>query len=186
MCAAAEPNSSINALIVGDSMISPANLAASIYDRLFVQLHQLMLRGGSCKDMARGIGKIRIQLPGLAEMLTIEELPGMTQASLFEWARCALQTDPDVLAMSLDGTSFEGWDPENTLPRIPCPVLLLQANPELDGLLSDADVALAKRLLPQAEHVKFPLLGHALFMQQPKPVLQAIVAFLEKYPSGGA
>jgi pimeloyl-ACP methyl ester carboxylesterase len=44
--------------------------------------------------------------------------------------------------------------------------------------LSDRDLALAKRLLPRATHVRFPVLGHALFLQQAKPVLDAVMPFL--------
>ncbi len=80
--------------------------------------------------------------------------------------------------MMLDGSSFVGWDPRKILPRISCPTLLLQGNPELDALLTDDDAKLALNLLPNAQHVKFPLLGHALFMQQAKPVLKEICQFL--------
>ena len=90
-------------------------------------------------------------------------------------------TDPDALAMTLDGSSFEGWNPAEILPRISCPTLLLQGNPDLDALLSDSDGKLALKLLPKAEHVKFPLLGHALFIQQPKPVLQAVSDFMQRH-----
>jgi pimeloyl-ACP methyl ester carboxylesterase len=137
-----------------------------------------MTRGLSQKEIAIGIGKIEIRIPGFDEVLRIEDLPGNTELSLMEWARCASLTDPEALAMMLDGSSFAGWDPAQVLPRISCPTLLLQANPELDALLTDDDVKLALSLLPKAQHIKFPLLGHALFMQQPKPVLQAITTFL--------
>ena len=83
--------------------------------------------------------------------------------------------------MTLDRSSHAGWNPERILPRIQCPVLLLQGNPELDALLSDADIALAKRLLPRAEHVRFPLLGHALFMHNARTVLDVIIPFLDKH-----
>ena len=82
--------------------------------------------------------------------------------------------------MTIDGRAFDSWDPELTLPQISCPTLLLQGNPELDALLSDADVKLALRLLPDAKHIKFPLLGHALFMHQAKPVLDAVTSFLQR------
>ena len=182
MCVAADGHCRVSALIVGDSVISPENFASSMYDPLFGQLHKLMLRGGSQPDLARGIGKIKIRVSGMDEALRIEELPGNDQAALLEWARCARQTDPDALAMTLDGSSFEGWNAELILPQISCPTLLLQGSPELDALLSDADVELALKLLPRGEHVKFPLLGHALFMQQPKPVLHEICRFLTKFP----
>ena len=170
----------ISALIVGDSMISPENLARSLYHSLFTQLRTLILRGGSPQDLARGIGKIEIRLPGIDEALRLEELAGNTPSILSEWARSAALTDPEALAMSLDGSAFQCWTPPTILPRISCPVLLMQANPQLDALLSDADVEFAKKLLPRAEHVKFPLLGHALFMQRPEPVLKEVLRFLDR------
>jgi pimeloyl-ACP methyl ester carboxylesterase len=149
-----------------------------MYDPLFLQMHKLMTGGLSQKEIATGIGKIEIRIPGFDEVLRIGDLPGNTEASLMEWARCTSLTDPEALAMMLDGSSFVGWDPRQILPRISYPTLLLQGNPELDALLTDADAKLALSLLPNAKHIKFPLLGHALFMQQPKPVLQAITKFL--------
>jgi pimeloyl-ACP methyl ester carboxylesterase len=181
MFAAAFHECKMTALIVGDSMISPENLSNSLYSSFFSQLRELILRGGSVEDLARGIGKIRIQLPGLDDLLLLEELAGNTPRLLHDWARSAICTDPEVLAMALDATAFEGWEPRSVLPRIECPVLLLQGNPELDALLTDSDVKLATSLLPRSEHIKFPLLGHALFMQQPRPVLKEIDWFLSLY-----
>lgn len=182
MCVAANPECRVTALIVGDSVISPENFVRSMYDPLFLQLHKLITRGLSQPEMAAGIGKIELQIPGFDEVLRIEELPGNTYPVLMEWARCAMLTDPETLAMMIDGSSFTGWDPRQILPQIPCPTLLLQGNPELDALLTDDDAKLALSLLPHARHVKFPLLGHALFMQQAKPVLKEIYQFLS-YPN---
>jgi pimeloyl-ACP methyl ester carboxylesterase len=114
----------------------------------------------------------------LEEPLRLEDLAGNSEAALVEWARTVERTDPEALAMSLNRSAFADWDPERILPRIACPVLLLQANPALDGLMSDSDVELAVRLLPRARHVRFPLLGHALFMQQANPVFRAVEEFL--------
>lgn len=174
---AAAGNPNVSALIVGDSLLTPGNLAA-MYDSIFSQLHRLLLRGGSEQDLARGIGTIEIHFPGISEAIRLEELPGNSGAVLREWARTAIRTDPECLRMTLDRSAHADWDPESILPRIACPVLLLQGNPELDALLSDSDVALARRLLPCAQHVRFPLLGHALFMQQAKPVLDEVLRFL--------
>jgi pimeloyl-ACP methyl ester carboxylesterase len=178
MSAAARLDSKISALIVGDSMISPDNLASSWYGPLFRQLHELMLRRYSSEELARGIGKIQLMFPEFDQPLRLEELAGNSEAALLEWARTVERTDPEALDMTLDCSAFADWDPERILPRIACPVLLLQANPELDGLLSDSDVKLAMRLLPRVRHVRFPLLGHALFMQQANPVLRAVHEFL--------
>jgi pimeloyl-ACP methyl ester carboxylesterase len=173
----------VSAVIVGDSMLSPENLARSIYHPMFLQLRDLLVKGGSHQDIVHGIGKIQLQLPGIDEPVAIADLPGNSPAVLLEWARSAMRTDPDVLSMALDGSAYEKLQPKSILPQISCPVLLLQGNPELDALLTDADVATAKHLLRRVEHIKFPLLGHALFMQRPRPVLEAITGFLDRHLS---
>jgi pimeloyl-ACP methyl ester carboxylesterase len=170
----------LSAVIVGDSMLSPENLASGMYHSLFQQLRDLLILGGSQEQIARGIGKIQLQLPGIDEPVAIAELAGNTEACIREWARSAMCTDPDVLSMAVSGSTYENWTAQQVLPRVTCPVLLLQGNPELDALLTDSDVAIAKNLLPRAEHIKFTLLGHALFMQRPEPVLKATLGFLER------
>ena len=178
MNVAASGKCPVKAIILGDTMITPENFCRSLYAPLFRQLYELLRHTQSHAMLAAGMGKILIPVPGLNEPVRIEELPGNTSEALAEWARCALQTDPDAIAMTVDGRAFEDWAPHKTLPRISCPTLLLQGNPELDAMLSDDDVKLALRLLPNARRIQFPLLGHALFMQQPKPVLDTVIKFL--------
>jgi len=178
MKVAASGDCRIKALVLGDTMITPENFRRSLYAPLFRQLQMLLRPVSSQNALAAAMGKIVIPVPGLDDPVRIEDLPGNTHQVLSEWARCAQQTDPDAIAMTLDGRAFEGWLPEQTLPQISCPTLLLQGNPELDAMLSDDDVKLALRLLPNAQHLKFHLLGHALFMHQAKPVLDAVTSFL--------
>jgi pimeloyl-ACP methyl ester carboxylesterase len=169
----------VRALILGDNMIVVRRLHNPMYTSLFSGLRDLARKGGSVEQIAEGIGRIR--LPSLAGggSITIRELPGNDEAYLLSWARCVLQADADTYEMTLDGSSLEGWDGQALLRGIACPTLLLQGCPELGGLMSDADVTLATQLLPHHTHVKFRNLGHALFIQQPDPVLRAATNFLE-------
>ena len=180
---AARPGSAARALVIGDSAITPASLRSSMYYTLFSQLHSLLLQCRTMDELSRPIAEITIQFPGIDETFRLGELPGNDDVALREWARSAILTDPEALAMMLDDSSFADWVPQEFLPRISCPVLLLQGNPELDAVMSDSDVQLAKRLVPKLKHIQFPLLGHALFMQQAKPVLDEIVAFLSGLPT---
>jgi pimeloyl-ACP methyl ester carboxylesterase len=169
----------VRALILGDNMIVIRQLHHPMYMALFAALRDLARTRGSVEQIAKGIGKIVLPVSGARETVAIRELPGNDEAYLLSWARCVQHADPETYEMTLDGSSLEGWDGEALLRGISCPTLLLQANSELGGLMSDADVALASRLLPHHTHVKFRNLGHALFIQQPEPVLRAVMNFLE-------
>jgi pimeloyl-ACP methyl ester carboxylesterase len=172
----------VRALILGDNIIVARRLHNPMYTALFSGLRDLARKGGSVEEIAQGIGKIAIPVPGSddpTESILINNLPGNDEAYLLSWARCVQQADPDTYEMTLDGSSIEGWDGEAMLRGITCPTLLLQGTPELGGLMSDADVTLATSLLKHHTHVKFRNLGHALFIQQPEPVLRAVTNFLE-------
>lgn len=169
----------VRALILGDNMIAPRNLGSPMYTALFSELRDLARKGGSVEQIAAGIGNIEIRVPGSSRSAAIRELPGNDEAYLLSWARCVQQADPDTYDMTVDGSAVEGWDGEKVLRGITCPTLLLQASRELGGLMSDVDVAMATRLLPHHTHVRFRSLGHALFIQQPEPVLRAVTNFLE-------
>ncbi|MFZ0480206.1 MAG: alpha/beta hydrolase [Terriglobales bacterium] len=169
----------VRALVLGDNMIIARRLGNPMYTALFGGLRDLARKGGSVEQIAAGIGKIVLPVPGTEESVSIRELPGNDEAYLLSWARSVQQADADVYDMTLDGSALESWDGETVLRGIACPTLLLQATPELGGLMSDADVALATRLLAHHAHVRFRNLGHALFIQQPEPVLRAVTNFLE-------
>jgi len=169
----------VRALILGDNLIIRPPVMHPMYAALFSGLRDLTLAGGSVEQIAAGIGKIRLPAPGPRESIAIHDLPGNDEAYLLSWARCVSHADPDVYGMALDGSAMEGWDPEMVLHGIQCPTLLLQGSREMGGLMSDADVALASRLLAHHTHVKFRSIGHALFIQQPEPVLRAVTNFLE-------
>jgi pimeloyl-ACP methyl ester carboxylesterase len=179
MWTAAHHSDLVSALILGDNAIAGDEFQHSMYPSLFTGLHDLAAKGGSVEEMARGLAKIELQVPGLDEPVPIGDLPGNDDAYLLWWARCLKQVDPDTFAMTLDQTCFDGWDGDALLRKIACPTLLLQANPALGGLMTDADVKRGTELLAHPVHVMFPTLGHALYIQQPEPVLRAVTNFLE-------
>ena len=128
---------------------------------------------------AHGLARIRIRRPGTDEAMDLGELPGNDEAYLRSWARYLQQVDPEAYEMTLDDSSIEGWDGEEVMRQIQCPTLLLQASPSLGGMMSDHDVQRACALLAHPVRVRFPTLGHALFIQNPEPILRSVTNFLE-------
>ena len=72
---------------------------------------------------------------------------------------------PAVMEEFRAGTLADEFRPESVLPQVRCPVLLLQADPAEGGLMTDSDVALGRRLLPDVAHVKFMGVGHGLHVE---------------------
>jgi pimeloyl-ACP methyl ester carboxylesterase len=181
MRVAAQEPSWVRALILGDSALTAGSFPGSLYPALFEVLLKVRLSNGSVEQMAKGLAQSRIPLPGIDELIAIGELPGNDEAYLLKWAACLQQVDPEALQMTLDGSTWGDFDGEALMKKITCPTLLLQANPDLGGLMSDSEVHGALRLLAKAKLQKFPLLGHALHLQQAQPVLNAITSFLRDH-----
>ena len=59
------------------------------------------------------------------------------------------------------------------------PLLLLQADPALGGVLPEGDVSRATAIHPQTTHARFDGLGHMMHMHDPERVLQVATPFLE-------
>jgi pimeloyl-ACP methyl ester carboxylesterase len=168
----------VRALILGDTMLARDGFTRSMYFSFFQTLHSLLLTRTSIAGLARRLGQAEIRVPGIDHPVPIGELAGNDDASLLKWAECLDQVDPDTVAMTLNGTAYADFEPEDWLGRIHCPTLLLQANPELGGLMLNAEISSALRLLRNPAHEYFPLLGHALHLQNPASVLNAVTSYL--------
>jgi len=99
--------------------------------------------------------------------------------SVGAWPQSLRELDPDVMAFYLDGRLVRDFDANDLLPRIACPVLLLQGNPAKGGFMMDDDVERALGNLPQAKLVRFEGSGHWLHIQDTQEVIRETEAFLE-------
>lgn len=108
---------------------------------------------------------------------------GTPEHQLQNEAETLSQLDPDTLSYHVAG-QLSAYLIEATrfpLERIKCPVLLLQGSAELGGLLSDEDVALARTVVSQVEHVRLEQAGHGLGLWNGAtgPLIDAVTAFLD-------
>lgn len=108
---------------------------------------------------------------------------GKEENALMEFMiKSVMLTDSDVLTAMIDQFehTFMNYDIEILLPMIKCPVLLLQGNPDLQGIISDEDAKLALRLIPNAKHIKLKNAGHTLHIEDKKATLDAIIPFVKE------
>lgn len=178
MLVAAKHPDWVRAIIMGDSVLARDTLAHSMYQELLNGLYHVAQQGGSLHAMAERLAKLEIPIPGLPGKFAIGELPGNNQASLLKWAECLQQLDPEAMQATVDGRTFQGFDPWTLLAQINCPMLVLQATPDLGGLMSDKEVAKILQLRPRAQVARLRLLGHALHLQRAQPVIEALSSFL--------
>jgi len=140
------------------------------------------LAGRPEAEIAVALRQSPIQLPGETELRTVGEVFGQDDPWFAHQATSLYQLDPDMLAAVLAGPEvmLEGYDPEVLLPKVSCPVLLLQADPAIGNALPDDQVALAMRLLPIATHVQLQGTGHPLHAPPAgtEVVMRAIAPFL--------
>lgn len=141
------------------------------------------LAGGrlSVEQIMEALADASTEVPGQDEPVTMREKYG-ENAPVLRWLATNLYyDDPDMLTALLDDydATTAGYEMEVVLPAIRCPVLLLQADPDAGGVMTDAEVKRALPLLAQAGHVRLGGAGHFFFHPDRERVLRAVVEFLE-------
>ena len=92
--------------------------------------------------------------------------------------------DPGVLEYHAEGRArefLEGFDLDQILACITCPVLLLQGNPSLGGMMTNEVVKHVQSILPNTTHVLIEAAGHGLGLDtwEVSPLIRAVTSFLE-------
>jgi len=191
MCAlgvAAQLPKKVRALIVGDMTLSIERLVALESNEarisFWATLRDLASSGRSLAELVSALVDIHVSVPGEDKPTRYGDRPGMDAASLREFAKTLSQLDPDVLEFHPEGRAqkfFENINMDAVLRKISCPVLLLQGNPSLGGIMTDRDVEYALSVLSDVSHVLIEHAGHGLGLStwEVAPLLRAVTDFLE-------
>ena len=149
-------------------------IAATAWQAQFTGVREAALRGGTVGELADALAEIRLPAPGG----TFKRLGDLRdRASLLWSAECLTRFDPAVLTPVIEGRWLDGYDVARILPRIRCPVLLLQADPAAGGVMTDADSDEVVQALSSCQRVRFPGVGHQLHRDSPEAVLRALQEF---------
>lgn len=172
----------VRALIDGDAPLSTAQHPTGEPDHRAQNVLWQSLAGRPKIEIEKALRQMPVQAPGAARARPAAEVMGDDSPWFSTQSATLHQLDPEVLAAVLAGPEvmLAGYEPHALLPRIRCPVLLLQADPLgplQSGLLSDEGVALGLELLPNPTHVRLEGIGHPL--NDAASVVAAITPFLE-------
>ncbi len=178
----------VRALLVGDAPLDAVTWLAAMTrpEHRTMQQHMRALSGGAytMDEVIAGLKKAPGYTPGSnGQYQTLGDLYPDGHPFYAWMAGRLMDHDPDMLGMILEDyeTVVAGYEIDKLLPAIQCPVLLMQADPNAGGVLSDEDVAQAMTLLKQGQQVKFTGLSHLFFWEDLLRVACEMDKFMNQY-----
>ena len=158
----------------GTSLAS--GLVKSHHSLQFTGTRRLLDEWLDAPALAERLATLPVQHPRDQRIVEFREI--RDEAALRFGAECLVKMDPAVLDVLIAGRWLEGLDWFGELPRIACPTLLLRADPDFGGMLSEAEAAHIAQVIPQCRCIDRPGLGHSLHSADPQGTLALVRDFL--------
>ena len=186
--AAAQSPDKVRAIIIGDSPIDIEALLEWMnteeFCTYFAALREIAASVRPLPQIAQALADLPVPVPDQDPPVRYGDLPMVDDLFLRHWAVTVSQMDPDILEYHAEGRAQEflrEFNMDSILRKIPCPVLLIQGNPELGGLMTDRAVAHSMVHLPDVSHVLLEKTGHDLGLTawEVAPLLRAAYNFLD-------
>jgi pimeloyl-ACP methyl ester carboxylesterase len=172
----------VRALIIADTPLTDKSLADQAdFFKAFGYWRELVLSNMSQDEMVAALAAIPVAPGDPESSLTFGQLPGWDQSYLRFTARQLRMVDPEILADMEKGLAGlpNQMDALDILPKVTCPTLFLQGNPELGGLLKEEDVVQALTVMPAAFRVRMERAGHDVHLDDAEAAERAVMLFLE-------
>ena len=175
------------AIIVGDSPIDSGVIIPWMksegFKYWFSSLRQLAGLDLSIAEVSKRISDIPVHLPEQTTTIRYGDCPDIDVIQIQQLAITLSHMDPGVLEYHAEGRAMEfleGFDLDQILEQIACPVLLLQADTSQGGMMTNNIVKHVQSVLPNAMHV---LIGkdHGLGLDtwEMQPLIRAVTSFLD-------
>lgn len=169
----------VSVLVDGDARLDRERLRAALRATEEVRRSwaRLAASGMAAADVSEALCGVETTDPVTGRRSTLAAaVGGPAQPYIREMGASLAAHDPDFLAavgQRFDDTFARLSDPE-LLTALRCPLVLLQADPAMGGLLTDADLDLARSLVPRVLSRRIVGVGHGLQFQDPGPVAAVI------------
>ena len=152
----------VKGIILGDSVLSQEFLKQfSEGHKDVTAFWRQLANTESIETITTELKNQLMPVPGRQELIPAYQVMGEDNPFFDFMATTLSQMDPKVLTADIDhfDETFSEYRTEELFPKIQCPVLLMQGDPELGGLMRDEDVKFAMSLLPKGNHINstFPL-----------------------------
>ena len=172
MGVAAEIPDLVSAAILEDPpMMIMGSPAMSPFRERFVRIQELMLEQPADDEVIAVLREIG---------------PGQPEEAYQRRLLAIRSNDPAIYNRVVEGRRRPDWDPESTLAAITSPTLLMQADPDFGAAVLDEHAETAMKILPNAEHVKFPGVGHGIHATVTRETVDAMERFVRERASAGA
>ena len=168
----------IAALVLEDppGTLLASGIVESRYSLQFTGTRRLLDEKPDAGALAERLAVLPVQHPRDGRIVEFREI--RDAAALRFGAECLVKMDTAVLDVLLAGRWLEGLDWFGELPRIVCPTLLLRADTDCGGMLSEAEAARIAQLIRHCRRVDRPGLGHGLHSANPQGTLALVRDFL--------
>jgi pimeloyl-ACP methyl ester carboxylesterase len=179
LAAAAEVPDRCAALVLEDPPFETAGsrLSTTTAHSQFLGMQALAGPNATTAGVARQLADLQLTDPGTGQTNRFGDV--RDPASLRFSAHCLTKLDPDVFTSLVSGRWLEGYDLDALLPRVCCPVLLLQGDAATGGMLTDEDAEKLQKELHDCTRIKLPGVGHLIHGTRTETTLRLVTAFLE-------
>ncbi len=177
-CVAAESPDRVRALVLEDPTfeMTGARIDETSFPDVFRAYTPHAGSDAPTARIAQALSQVPIRVPWLPDPVPFGSL--RDAAAVRFTASCLKRLDPRVLPVILEKRWLEGCDVAETLHRIACPTLFLQADFAIGGALPDDYARDLAALIPDCVHLKLNGVGHGIHSTQPVAMLNAVVPFL--------
>lgn len=173
----------VTRLAIGDSPLSLEVLAHhSDSQHGMIEEWKRLAATRNPAEIAEALKRTAVPDPATGQVASAGTLMG-EQHPWFDFMGISLaQHDPAMLTAINDhfAETYHAYRPAEHLASLRCPVLIMQGNPALGGLIRDEDAAAALQASGSVRLTRIEEAGHALHMQAPEAVLGVLTDFLKE------
>lgn len=178
---AAEAPELVRAIILEDPPFETmgARIERYVMYPYFVALESLAQKGASngqsLSQLVKALGAIEVNTAnGPTPLRNVRDA-----SALRFTAKCLQQLDPAVMTPIAQARWLHGYDVRKIFAHIQCPTLVMQADANMGGMLTDEDAALLEQTVADVTRVKVSGIGHQIHTMAPDVALRIVLGFLE-------